>query len=481
MEKIKLCYHNDVYNKVYASQSALAELSDYFTFSVPNAKFMPSYQNKIWDGKIRIFSTLTCLLYSGITHHLENFCRTRDYELVYQDIKADQEISLIEARKFLQSIAPSNIKVRDYQEEAFVHGIRKRRSLLISPTASGKSFMIYALTKWYDKKTLIVVPTTSLVHQMASDFESYGYPENTIQKIMSGYEKTTNSNVVISTWQSIFRMPQSWFSDFSVVIGDEAHKFSAKSLISIMSKLPNCPNKFGFTGSLDGNLTNTMILEGLFGAVKQITTSAKLMEEKKIADLEIKAINLKYNKIISKEILSKTYQEEIDYIVTDVKRNGFIKNLTLSLSGNTMILFQFVDKQGRVLFDEISKHAEGRRVFFIHGKIDSQTREDIRNVVEKEQNAIIVASFGTSSTGINIPSLSNIIFASPSKSRVRVLQSIGRALRLSDDKIGATLFDISDDFSLKSKQNYSLIHFRERIKLYNTEKFNYKIYNVELY
>jgi superfamily II DNA or RNA helicase len=174
------------------------------------------------------------------------------------------------------------------------------------------------------------------------------------------------------------------------------------------------------------------------------------------------------------------YQSEIDFIVRNDARNRFIKNLALSLNGNTLLLFQFVEKHGKILYDLISQEAVDRKVFFISGSIDGEKREEIRKIIETEQNAIVVASYGTSSTGINIRNLHNVIFASPSKSRVRNLQSIGRGLRTSDNKTNATLYDIADDLSWKTKKNHTILHFVERIKMYSEEKFPYKTYTVDL-
>ena len=176
----------------------------------------------------------------------------------------------------------------------------------------------------------------------------------------------------------------------------------------------------------------------------------------------------------------KTYQEEMDYLVSNEKRNKYIRNLALSLSGNTLLLFQYVEKHGEVLKELIDEKGENRKIFYIHGGVETDEREQVRAITEKSDNAIIVASFGTFSTGINIRNLHNIIFASPSKSRIRNLQSIGRGLRLKDDKSTATLYDIADDLSYNEKENYTLAHFRERINIYNEEDFEYEIHNVEL-
>ena len=175
------------------------------------------------------------------------------------------------------------------------------------------------------------------------------------------------------------------------------------------------------------------------------------------------------------------YQDEIDYLVSSKSRNNFIKNLALKLKGNTLVLFQLVEKHGKDLHKLIEDKAENnRKVFYIYGGVETEEREKARAIVEKENNAIIVASYGTFSTGINIRNLHNIVFASPSKSRIRNLQSIGRGLRLKDNDSNATLYDISDDLTHNEKENYTLSHFRERINIYNEEDFNYEIHNVEL-
>jgi len=479
MDKIKVLQYDEVYNKIVCDPGVAMELADYFTFDVPGAKFTPAYRNKFWDGKIRIFNPMVSLLYCGLSQQLEQFCKSRQYEIEYEGQFADTEFSLIEAKNFIEKLQPKH-QPRDYQIDAFVHAIRKRRSVLLSPTGSGKSLIIYLLACWFRSKTLVIVPTTSLVHQMASDFEDYGLPEGMIHKIMSGEEKESKKPFVISTWQSIYKMPKSWFDQFDVVIGDEAHLFKAKSLTTIMSKLTGCKYRFGFTGTLDGTQTHKLVLEGLFGPVRKITTTADLIEQKHLANFQIKAIILKYQDDIRKIMAGADYQSEIDFIVRNDARNRFIKNLALSLSGNTLLLFQFVEKHGKILYDLISQEAVERKVFFIHGAIDGEKREDIRKIIETETNAIVVASYGTSSTGINIRNLHNVLFASPSKSRVRNLQSIGRGLRTSESKMKATLYDIADDLSWKSKKNHTILHFVERIKIYNEEKFPYRTYTVDL-
>ena len=481
MDKIEIEKHDEVYVKIKTEPSVMMELSEFFTFDVPGAKFMPAYRNKVWDGKVRLLSPMTGLLYAGLVKYVEEFCNKRKYELEYLSDFSSENFSVKEAKEFIEKLKPT-MQPRDYQIDAFVHAVRERRSLLLSPTASGKSFIIYLLVRYYAKRTLIIVPTTSLVSQLASDFADYGFDSNRfVHRVFAGQDKGSTKPITITTWQSIYKLPKEFFSSFDVVIGDEAHLFKAKSLTSILTKLSGCRYRFGFTGTLDGTQTHRLVLEGLFGPVRKVITTSELIDKKHLADFKIKAIVLSYPDEVRKMISrASDYQAEMDYIVRCEARNKFIRNLTLSLEGNTLLLFQFVEKHGKILYNDLIKEAGDRNIFFVSGEVDGEVREDIRKIVEDETNAIIVASFGTFSTGVNIKNLHNIIFSSPSKSRVRNLQSIGRGLRKSETKSSSTLYDIADDMSWKSKKNYTLLHFMERIKTYNEEKFNYKIYKVTL-
>jgi superfamily II DNA or RNA helicase len=480
MDTVQVEKYDEVYIKIKAEPSIMMELSEYFTFEVPGAKFMPAYRSKFWDGKIRLLNVMTGLLYAGLTKYIEEFCKSREYELEYTSDFSSENFSVKEAKDFIEKLKPT-MQPRDYQIDAFVHAVRERRALLLSPTASGKSFIIYLLVRYYAKRTLIIVPTTSLVSQLSSDFADYGFDSDTfVHRVFAGQDKGTTKPITITTWQSVYKLPKEFFDSFDVVIGDEAHLFKAKSLTSILTKLSGTRYRFGFTGTLDGSETHRLVLEGLFGAVRRVTTTAELIEQKHLADFKIKAIVLSYPDEVRKMIAkANDYQAEMDYLVRLEARNKFIRNLTLSLEGNTLLLFQYVEKHGKALFNDLTKEAgKNRNVFFVSGEVSGDDREGIRKIVEEESNAIIVASFGTFSTGVNIRNLHNIIFASPSKSRIRNLQSIGRGLRKSESKTSSTLYDIADDMSWKNKKNYTLLHFMERIKTYNEEKFEYKIYKV---
>src|SRR5210317_1274973 len=480
---------DEVYLKIEADADIRRELGEYFTFEVPGYKFMPQYRNRVWDGKIRLFNYASGKIYAGLYPYILNWCKDNNVQVVDGTKIKDTNIDDKKIDQFIKALKIPKIEVRDYQKEAFVHAVKKNRCLLLSPTASGKSLIIYLilifnllrLKDTKQDKILIIVPTTSLVEQLFKDFKDYGYnSERNVHKIYQGHDKDTNKRVIISTWQSIYNLPKKWFKQFGMVVGDEAHLFKAVSLSKIMTKLETCKYRIGLTGTLDGTKTHKLVLEGLFGTVNKVVSTSELQNKKQLADLKIYGLILNYDNGSRQYVNGLNYQEEMDFLVAHEKRNKFIVNLAAKLTGNSLCLFQYVEKHGMILKDQILKKAEDKQVFYVYGGVDADEREKIREITEKSDNAIIVASYGTFSTGINIRNLHNIVFASPSKSRIRNLQSIGRGLRLKDDKSAATLYDIADDLTYNEKENYTLAHFRERINIYNEEDFDYEIHNVEL-
>ena len=371
----------------------------------------------------------------------------------------------------------SNVQPREYQYEAVYESLKNNRKLLLSPTGSGKSLMIYSLVRYYcatNKKTLIIVPTTSLVEQMVNDFKDYGWSaDEFVHKIYSGKDKVTEKKVIISTWQSIYKFPKRYFDDIDCVIGDEAHLFKSKSLTGIMTKLHNAKYRFGFTGTLDGSKTHKWVLEGLFGSCKQVTKTDELIKSGYLSKFRIKVLLCNHA-----PQYFESYQEEIDFLVQHRGRNNLIKNLVADIEGNTLVLFNYIEKHGEPLYELINNTIdEQRKIFFVHGGTDVEDREEVRHLTETQDNAVIIASYGTFSTGINIKRLHNIIFASPSKSRVRNLQSIGRVLRKGEGKDIATLYDIADDIN---GRNYTLKHLNERVNIYQSENFKYEVIKVNL-
>ena len=480
--KVSVSKVDDVFMKVHCDDGLARDLFDFFSFTVPNAKFMPSVKNRFWDGKVRLFSIKTNKVYIGLLPYVDEFCRERGYE--FEGIEevigektrlTDEDVDYCINGDDLIPGLGLPFQPRDYQIDAFKTAVQYGRQLLLSPTASGKSLIIYMLCRWFEGemslpncKTVIIVPTTSLVEQMAKDFEEYGY-NIPICKIYSGQE-VFDAPITITTWQSFSKAPKEVMQQFDVVIGDEAHLFKANTLKGILEKMKTTAIRIGTTGTLDGSECHRLQLEGLFGPVKKVISSYQLMEEGTIANIDIQCIILRHTK--QKKL---TYQEEMDYLVSNELRNQFIVNLVSSLKGNTLVLFQYVEKHGEVLYPMLNGRVKG--LHYVYGGTDTEDREKVRELVEKSRDNVILASYGTFSTGINIKRIDNIVFASPSKSRIRNLQSIGRGLRKSEDKTKMRLFDIADDLQC---DNYTLNHLKDRINIYNEEQFPYEIQQFDL-
>jgi superfamily II DNA or RNA helicase len=492
MADISIRKKNEVHMIVQCDPSIAQELSDHFCFDAPGAKFHPLYRSKMWDGKIRLFSILTKELYIGLLSYLEHFAEVNNYTIDYEKFNRQADtVTLEDVKEFVDGLdlsLPGGEKIRDYQLDAVYRAITDGRRLLLSPTGSGKSLIIYCLLRWnekFDRRQIILVPTTSLVEQMYSDFQSYSQNNGwkasyNCSRIYAGHSKENLLPIVITTWQSVYDLPKKFFENYQVVYGDEAHTFKAKSLTSIMHKMSSTPYRIGTTGTLDGTKTHKLVLEGLFGSVYKVTTTRQLMDSNQLADLKIYAVVLEYPDEIKKANKDFKYPDEMDFLCGYEPRNKFIRNLAIAQKGNSLVLFQYVEKHGQILFDMIKNKVPDRQVFFVYGGTDTEQRENIRKITEKETDAIIVASYGTFSTGINIRNLHNIIFASPTKSRIRNLQSIGRGLRKGDEKTHCNLYDIGDDMTWKTRKNYTLLHMIERVKIYNDEHFDYQLAKVKI-
>ena len=480
---VTLTKFNEVYLRIKCEPAVARELSEFFTFEVPNAKFMPSVRNRLWDGKIRLFSPGTGKIYLGLLPYVRKFLSKQGHTFEYDDTlvpprKLDKNLTT----KFIRSLE-KGFRARDYQIDAIHNILESDRGLILSPTGSGKSFIIYALVRYYieklqDKKILIVVPTTGLVEQMYGDFADYGwFPDEHCHKLYAGADKNTSREVVISTWQSIYKLDKRYFSQFGTVFVDECHLAKAKSLTGIMTKLHDCKYRIGTTGTLDGAEIHQLVLEGLFAKCKQVTTTAELVKKKHLSPLHIKCLVLEHIKAHRRE---RSYQEEMEFLSTHQARNVFISKLVSTLEGNTLVLAQYIEKQLVPLCLIINELCEDRLVHLIYGATPTADREKVRLLAEENDKCIIVASYGVFSMGVNIKRLHNIVFASPYKSQIKVLQSIGRGLRLAEDKTQCNLFDISDDLSYNNRSNYTLKHFETRVGIYNQEEFDYEILPVKL-
>jgi len=470
-------------------------LEDYFSFFVDGYKFMPKFRAKLWDGKARMYSIVRKTLPAGLYGYLKHFCAERDIEL--QTVGPSPEpvatVSADDLAEFISDLdihaRGKSIEVYDYQSLACLIGLNDKRRLLLSPTASGKSLIIYLIMRWLLVKhgftILILVPTTTLVTQLRADFADYSTAngwdvEEHTQPIFSGFTKTVNTKVVVSTWQSVYKQPASWFNQFDCVIGDEAHLFAAASLSTCMAKMTDVSYRIGTTGTIKDGKVNKLTLEGHFGPVHQVSTTRELMDAGRVSDLKIKILMLGYSAEDKAFVKDLEYQGELDWIVRNGKRNKMICKLAAAQKGVTLVLFQFVEKHGKPLYEAFRAQFPDTPAYLIHGGISTAERDRIKDALSREENAVLFASSQSFATGQNLPKIANIIFSSPSKGKIRNLQSIGRGIRLQDGKKFCRLFDLADDLSYKKKPNMTLVHCMERVKIYNAEQFEYEIINVPI-
>lgn len=480
MEIVKAEFRNQSEIKVNCSLAVLQELSDVFSYFIPSAKFHPKYKAKRWDGRIRLVNMRSKTMPYGLLNRLKNYCKFKDYSF-----ESDFEFELAEftkedALEFIEGLKMP-FEVRDYQVDAFVHAVKKQRSVLVSPTASGKSAIIYLMMRLFyemDRKVLMIVPTVNLVTQMKQDFEDYAVNLEPlpVQEVYAGKSKEVQAPIMISTWQSLQNLDRSFFYNFDTVVVDETHLATGNTLQKILNSCIHADFRVGLTGTLTGEKVHEMLLIGSIGEPKKIISTSELIENQMLSDLKIKCLILNH-KLSS---LKMDYQEEIQYLISHEKRNSYIINLAKKLQGNTLILFNYVENHGLVLFNQIEKEVSDKNIFFMSGDTKAELRENIRQHVRNHHSDnIILASSGVFSTGVNIPALHNVIFASPTKSKVRVLQSIGRVLRRHDTKETATVYDIADQIYRK-KNCYVYSHFQERYKYYIEEDFDVKYFEVDL-
>lgn len=490
MTDVHLQHINSSYIRVVAEASTIMELSETLTFFADNYKFAPAYRHKAWDGKIRLLNSLTAVCYAGLAQRIQKFCKARGYTFSFDDELLYDNVSVNEVNQHLDSLnLPEWLDTREYQVEAIVKCLRSRRRTLVSPTSSGKSLMIYAISTWYKQKTLIIVPTTGLVQQFAADIRAYGFL-GAIDTSVDGLSKDNNipADIVITTWQALDngkkKLPKEWFKQFKVVFGDEAHGCKATTLIKILTAMEDTPYRFGTTGTLDDVSLNRATIEGLFGPVYQSISTRELIDQGYAADIHIKCIVITYPESVRKEFhkgiknpvtgkyKKRTYAEEIDFIVNNEARNRFIKNLTLSLKGNKLVFFK-LQSHGAILYSMLKDKTD---VVYVDGTV--KDRETIRQRIEQGDNITLLASLGTTSTGVSINNLIHMVSTHPMKAMIKLLQSIGRMLRLHEDKTHSTMYDIVDDLSWGGRKNYTLQHFEERAKIYDTQQFVYKIYSM---
>lgn len=502
MSDINVHFHDHSYAKVVADYGVISEMRDYFSFDVEGAKFNPKVKYGVWDGKIRLMGADGTLPW-GLVGMVKTFADNMDYTCAISDkLNPKPQLSREEFDKWIDGMkiysGSNEIKPHWYQADSVFHAINKRRAILNLPTSAGKSLIQALISRWYlenyEGKVLILVPTTALVTQMRDDFVDYRLFPSGAFNLMGGGNKSQNPNalITVSTWQTAIKQSPEWFEQFGMMMNDECHLATGTSISKIIKQMNHCEYKYGLSGSLKDGKTNVLQYVGLFGEVFRPVDTAKLMEDGQVAQMNIKSVILRYKDQECIDCKDLDYAQEIKYITNHKRRNAWICNLASKLRArdeNVLLLFKHT-AHGKAMYDTLRALHGDDKVHYIAGETNTDVRTALRGVAENETGLIIVASYGVMSTGVSIKQLHHLIFAHPIKSKVLVLQSIGRVLRKHGNKTKALVWDIIDNLAIKTKStkaknpyktlNYAFKHGVERIQRYNQERFDYSMLKVDI-
>lgn len=418
---INVRYHDELFMIIETSQSIEYELRDEFSFFANNYKFNPKYKYGMWDGKIRLYNSRDRTLYIGLLYDLFKFAKKNGYSIsISKEDKAKfQPVVEYDEKKIEKFESEQCIyKLKHYQKASVKEAIKNNKTLILSPTGSGKSLIIYTIIRYLldsgfinkNKRMLINVPNISLVSQLYSDFEEYTNDDWNIKDFvtLAGGKHVEDSSkcICISTWQTTIKKKPEYFENIVGYILDEAHQATANEISRIFERLTKCVFKMGTTGTLDGTDMHELGMRARFGKLYRAATTKQLMDSGDLAKLNITCKYLEYDKNDVKEMWgklrglepTKKYQAEIDYIVNNEKRNQYLIDLAFSQEQNTLMIFNFVEKHGKLLLDKMIGLEDEKltRVYFIYGGIGGDEREYIRTTLDKKSPVWYDLHFGKS-------------------------------------------------------------------------------------
>lgn len=470
---------------IWTSSGIESELSDEFSFKVPGIEYMQKFRKQRWDGRVRLYNKVSKQIYVGLVPKIIKWAKKRGY--TYDNRIRSYKTTWTEFdTKALLNEYPVPFDVRDYQELGITHALSRQRCVILSPTASGKSLVLYYIVRARAKigPVLLIVPNVSLVSQMVSDWEGYGWTTvgDDVHKITAGKSKDTDCEVVCSTWQSIYKLDPEWFARYKSVIIDECHLAKAESLRGIMERMPHCVFRMGVTGTLDDAKANSLMVEGVCGPPFRVASTSDLQTQGHLTPILVQAHFLQYNEQDRHTLreVYRSYQEEMDFIVQHKGRMKWLVKFLGLLPGNVLVLANLVEKHCVPLYETLHTTYPQRPIHYVTGEVNGEDREDIRALIETQDNSITVASFGAFSTGVNVKRFHHVVLASPSKSRYRVLQSIGRGLRLHETKKLLYVHDIVDDAHNSRYHNNAFKHWAVRERFYKEESFPTELYTHEI-
>lgn len=490
--------YNETYVRITTDDVTKDAIYNYFAFKPQNYQFNPRYKSGGWDGKIRFYQKIKNLFPIGLLFKLDAWLKARECRVEYKDFdKSNTIFTEDQINKYAEHVNFPH-KLRDYQLESIQIALQERKCVIKSPTATGKSAIIYFIHRLCqeknDIKVLIIVPTISLVDQMLGDFIDYSDVsyQDRCQLIFSGQNKKIEKPVTISTWQSLQKLPKEFFQQFGMILVDECHGGAndGKVVKKIVEYCSRAKYKIGLTGTLADGKLNEFSVNAIYGKVYQYTNTRREIKRGNLTPVKITQINLKYNinicrefhkqrikekqlaALADKKVGASLYHHEIQFTNELEYRKNLITKISRKQQNNILILYRR-NKFGYSLLEKL-KTIDNRQVFFINGATPKEDREEVRKVCEKYSDAIILANYKVFSTGVNIKNLHHIIFSESCKSKITVLQSIGRGLRLHKTKDILNIFDIVDVLKYKNVENIMMKHAVERESIYKIEGFEYK-------
>ena len=496
MTDIILNFHDYSHVYVETKESIFRELKSALAFYADGYQFHPKFKYGTRDGKISLLDN-DRLLPIGLVPHLTKYAKTNEFTISIHDLIIHKNpltklefIDWMDSRKYYSG--SEEIVPYWYQVNAVFESLTNKRRILNLPTSAGKSLIQAMLTKYMientNKSVLILVPTVNLCTQMKDDLIDYRlFKDSEIGLLKSG-SKLSNQRVVVSTWQSAIKKPADWFDQFGMLLCDEMHLAIGKSISTIIKKLKYCEYKIGLSGSLRDGKANLMQYVGLFGGIYNPVTTAQLMEEGQVTKLKINSLFLKYPEKVSSAMTNADYPTEIKFITSLQKRTDWVANLAMKISArneNSFIMFKHLE-HGKKIHDALK--AKGHtQAYYVAGDVTPEERNKFKKMAEEDSGIVIIASYGVFSTGISVKNLHHVIFAHPVKSKIIVLQTVGRVLRKHKSKAIATIWDLIDDMSIsvekngiKSRKNvnYALKHGIERLERYGIENFDYSMKDI---
>lgn len=494
--------HND---KILTLQSAnemeISQLNLSFEKEAANAKWDPRVKKGWWSGKISYFKS-NRYLPAGLWHEVVEVCKQYNYEINIKGIerKFDRDIDKDEFAAWVEEKwSNCERKPRDYQIETAYQIIRYKSCLAELATSAGKtliSFMViaYLLETRKSKKILMIVPTVDLVVQSSEDFYEYNSESLNmklqIQQIFAGSVIRDGANIVVGTYQSLVKKDKSYFEAFDCVIVDETHKAKSASIKTILEKCDSADRRFGLSGTIPkpGTLDRLTIM-AYTGPIITSIRADYLMEKGHITPCEVFAIEMNYASQEvrdgfrtlhqrSEEDRKKLLNLEQNFAIQSEARLEFITDMILKNHKNSLVLFYRID-YGNKLYEKL-RQKTNRRVLYIDGGVDKELRELHKENLEEGEQKILIASYGTFSTGINVKNIHTIYLTESFKSEVIIRQSIGRGLRKHDTKKKLVVIDFVDDYRIGKFNNYLYKHGLARQEIYREQNFPYSVRQVDL-